>query len=50
MIDIKSFNKALKRVWIRKYLDKATKGNENFFLTPCSKNSEAKLFLGTTSI
>ena len=50
MIDIKSFNKALKRLWIRKYLDKATKGNENFFLTPCSKNSEAKLFLGTTSI
>ena len=46
MIDIKSFNRALKCVWIREYLDE---GNGNFFLTPSSKNSEAKRFLGATS-
>ena len=31
MIDIKSFNKALKSVWIRKYLDESNKGKWKLF-------------------
>ena len=31
MIDIASFNKALKSVWIRKYLDESKKGKWKFF-------------------
>ena len=30
MIDLASFNKALKSVWIRKYLDESNKGKWNF--------------------
>ena len=48
MIDIASFNKALKSMWIRKYLDESNKGKWKLFLTLSSKNLEAKLFLGTT--
>jgi len=50
MIDIVSFkfNKALKSVWIRKYLDESNKGKWKLFLTLSSKNLEAKLFLGET--
>ena len=48
MIDISSFDKALKSVCIRKYLAKVTRGKGNFFLTLSSKNLEAKLFLGVT--
>ena len=48
MIDIASFNKALKCVWIRKYLDESNKGKWKFFLMLSSKTLEAKLFFGTT--
>jgi len=44
MIDIASFNKALKSVWIRKYLDENNKGKWKLFLTLSSKTLEAKLF------
>ena len=44
MIDIASFNKALKSVWIRKYLDENNKGKWKLFLTVSSKTLEAKLF------
>ena len=32
MIDIKSFNKALKPTWVKKYLDNDNLGKWNFFL------------------
>ena len=48
MIDIACFNKGLKSVWIRKYLDESNKGKWKVFLTLSSKNLEAKLFLGAT--
>ena len=31
MIDIASFNKALKSVWLRKYLDESNKGKWKIF-------------------
>ena len=46
MIDIAFFNKALKSVWLRKYLDESNKGKWNFFLMLSLKTFEAKLFLG----
>ena len=48
MIDIASFNKALRSVWIRKYLDESNKGKWKLFLTLSSKNLEAKLSLRAT--
>ena len=46
MIDIAFFNKAVKSVWLRKYLDESNKGKWNFFLMLSLKTFEAKLFLG----
>lgn len=48
MIDIASFNKALKSVWIRRYLDENNKRKWKLFAMLRSKNLEAKLFLEAT--
>ena len=48
MIDIASFNKALKVVWIRKNLEKSNNRKWKTFLLLNLKNLEAKLFLGAT--
>ena len=51
MIDIASFNKALKSVWIRKYLDESNKGKWKIFFDAELENLEGQaIFRGNLDI
>ena len=50
MIDIKSFNKALKCVWIRKYLDESNKGNWKLFVDAGLEKLGGQTVFGAISI
>ena len=45
MIDIVSFNKALKAAWIKKYLDESNKGKWKLFLDAELENFEGPVVL-----
>jgi len=52
MIDIASFNKALKSVWIRKYLDESNKGKSKRFstvITTIARHNHAQMAFNTKS-
>ena len=50
MIDISSFNKSLKTLWIKKYLDNNNKGKYKIFLDIGLKKYGCQNFFPTTSM